>query len=165
MNRKNSTVSVKGKTQRAGRLPSTACKFIHGSSLPPSTSTPNGAFRASHQKRSEEFSMNKQKAVRQKIKVKMSPKSLQLLWGLGGPERAGLSRPRVCQCVLGQVSAPSGRWSAGHGSPQTIPCCLQGPARPLPPPRRLWIKGVRREGATGMGSCSWDGSPCPPWGL
>lgn len=26
----------------------------------------------------------------------MSPKSLQRLWGLGGPERAGLSRPRVC---------------------------------------------------------------------
>lgn len=164
MNRKNSTVSVKGKTQSAGRPPSTACEFIHGSSLPPSTSTPNSAFRASHQNRSKEFSMNKQKAVRQKIKVKMSPKSLQLLWGFGGPERAGSAGPRAGQCVLGQVSAPSGRWSAGHRSPQTTPCCLQGPALPLPPPRRLWVKGARREGATGTGSCSWDGSPCPPWG-
>lgn len=49
--------------------------------------------------------MNKQKAVRQKIKIKKSPKSLQLLWGLGGPERAGLSRPRVPVCARSGVSA------------------------------------------------------------
>lgn len=46
--------------------------------------------------------MNKQKAVRQKIKK--SPKSLQLLWGLGGPERVGSSRPRVSVCARSGVS-------------------------------------------------------------
>lgn len=59
--------------------------------------------------------MNKQKAVRQKIKVKMSPKSLQLLWGLGGPERAGLSRPLVSVCARSGVGS---QW-AMDGLPAT----------------------------------------------
>lgn len=111
--------------------------------------------------------MNKQEAVRQKLKGKKNvPKVSPAALGFRRTGEGGLVQaPCVYPCVLGQVSAPSGRWSAGHRPPQTTPCCLQGPALPLPPPRRLWVKGARREGATGRGSCSWAGSPCPPWGL
>ena len=83
--------------------------------------------------------MNKQEAVRQKLKGKKNvPKVSPAALGFRRTGEGGLVQaPCVCPCVLGQVSAPSGRWSAGHRPPQTTPCCLQGPALPLPPPRRL----------------------------
>lgn len=139
------------------------CLRVHSWFLAPSTSTPHGAFRASHQKRSEEFSMNKPKAVRQKIKIKKSPKFLQLLWGLGGPERAGLSRP-VSVCARSGVGS---RWAMVYRPPVSTDNTMlsPGPCPTLPPTRRLRVKEGHREEVTGMGSCSWDGSPCPPWVL
>lgn len=74
--------------------------------------------------------MNKQKAVRQKIKIKKSPKSLQLLWGLGGPERAGLSRPRVPVCARSGVSA---QWAMVCGPPGSTDNTVLSPG-PCPTP-------------------------------
>lgn len=140
------------------------CLRVHSRFLAPSFYLySNSAFRASHQKRSEEFSMNKQKAVRQKIKIKKSPQSLSSSFGVWEDQRGRACPGPVCQCVLGQVLATSGQWSVGHRSLQTTPSCLQAPALPLPPPRRLWVKGGHTEGVIGMGSCSWGGNPCPPW--
>lgn len=163
MNRKDSTVSVKGKMQRAGghpALPASSFTVPRSLLLLPLLKQ---CFQ-SHQKRSEDFSMNKQKAVRQKIKIKKSPKVSPAALGFGRTREGGLVQA-PCVSVLGQVLGTGGQWSVGHRSLQTTPSCLQASALPLPPPRRLWVKGVHMEGVIGMGSCSWDGSPCPPWEL
>lgn len=68
--------------QRAGATQH--CLRVHSRFLAPSFYLySNNAFRASHQKRSEDFSMNKQKAVRQKIKIKKSPKVSPAALGFG----------------------------------------------------------------------------------
>lgn len=65
------------------------CLRVHSRFLAPSVYSTQTVLQ-SHQKRSEDFPMNKQKAVRQKIKIKKSPKVSPAALGFGRTREGGL---------------------------------------------------------------------------
>lgn len=111
--------------------------------------------------------MNKQEAVRQKLKGKKNvPQSLQALGFREEPEReAGLSRPRVCVSARGVRR----RLPVGAGLQATASTDNRVVSRALPYPtstRKALVElGARREGRPGRGHVLGPGALALPWGL